>query len=297
MDDTNEALKIWDALKPMVDREIKEKTASCIRSKKMTVTSAPNGTTIGVCEPFDTVTYRIPYSSAVSGAKVGDAVWVQWYFDNASTMIAMSFGDGDIGFVAKTGDTMTGQLGIKYSDIDINTHPTSNISHGAINLIDANGTILGGVLQNQYTNGRIGTSVGATRSVNGSAVSNYLHLRIADDGTQTVAFSAPSAWKDALGLDNAAFVNKTISGSNGTAAYTFTNNCAFIIFISGSAAGLRSTIYGYCTAGGSISVSQTNATSSTSISTTTATNKLTIKNAGSNACYATLMRLTGTAPT
>lgn len=94
MDDTNEALKIWDALKPMVDREIKERTASCIRSKKMTVTSAPNGTTIGVCEPFDTVTYNIPYSSAVKGAQVGDAVWVQWYFDNASTMIAVCYGDG-----------------------------------------------------------------------------------------------------------------------------------------------------------------------------------------------------------
>lgn len=94
MDDTNEALKIWDALKPMIDREIKERTASCIRSKKMTVTSAPNGTTIGVCEPFDTVTYNIPYSSAVKGAQVGDAVWVQWYFDNASTMIAVCYGDG-----------------------------------------------------------------------------------------------------------------------------------------------------------------------------------------------------------
>lgn len=230
MDDTNEALKIWEALKPMVDREIKEKTASCIRSKKMTVTSAPNGSTIGVCEPFDTVSYNIPYSSAVKGASVGDAVWVQWYFDNASTMIAVCYGDG-------------------LNDYNIPSFP----------------------------------------------------LSIANGGTgQTTKANVKSAFdiddlEDALG--NAEFVNKTISGSNGTAAYTFTSNCAFIIFISGPAAGLRSIIWGYCTAAGAITVSQTNATSSTSISTTTATNKLTIKNAGSNACYATLMRLTGTSPT
>lgn len=99
MDDTNEALKIWEALRPMVDREIKERTASCIRSKKMTVTSAPNGSTIGVCEPFDTVSYNIPYSSAVKGASVGDAVWVQWYFDNASTMIAVAYGNGKNAYV------------------------------------------------------------------------------------------------------------------------------------------------------------------------------------------------------
>lgn len=98
MSDVTEALKIWDAFKPMIDKEIEAKTRSCIRARKMLVTSAPNGSTIGVSEPFDTHTYNIPYLAALSTAQVDDAVWVQWYFDNASTMIAMSFGDGDIPF-------------------------------------------------------------------------------------------------------------------------------------------------------------------------------------------------------
>lgn len=93
MPDTNEALKIWQALRPMIDKEISERTASCVRAKKMTVSELPNGATIGVREPYgDTI--RIPYLSTLAGAKAGDAVWVQWFFNNASTMHAIAFGDG-----------------------------------------------------------------------------------------------------------------------------------------------------------------------------------------------------------
>ena len=93
MPNTDEAMKIWSALKPMVDKQIEEKTKSCMRSKKMTVTVAPDGSTIGVAEPFgDTV--QIPYLSGLSEAQVGDAVWVNWYYNSASTMSAAAMGDG-----------------------------------------------------------------------------------------------------------------------------------------------------------------------------------------------------------
>ena len=95
MSDTNEALKIWSSLQPMIDRRIAEKTKSCIRSKKMIVVTAPNGSTIGVRDPMDTAVINIPYSSGLTYAKVGDSVWVQWYYDNASTMIAMYYGGGN----------------------------------------------------------------------------------------------------------------------------------------------------------------------------------------------------------
>ena len=110
MNNTKEALEIWSALKPMIVKTIDERTKSCIRSKKMRVITAPNGSTIGVREPFDTVTYNIPYSSSLTGAVVGDTVWVQWYYDNASTMIAMSFGDGDTGFYPECGANMGNDL-------------------------------------------------------------------------------------------------------------------------------------------------------------------------------------------
>lgn len=92
---TREAQKIWNALRVMVDQEIDKRTASCVRSRKMTVMSAPNGHTVGVSEPFGQ-TINIPYSSALANVKVGDTVWVDWKFDNASTMVAMSTGDGQI---------------------------------------------------------------------------------------------------------------------------------------------------------------------------------------------------------
>ena len=42
MSSTDEALKIWNALRPMIDREIEAKTRSCVRAKKMVVTANPN---------------------------------------------------------------------------------------------------------------------------------------------------------------------------------------------------------------------------------------------------------------
>lgn len=97
MADSNEALKIWDALKPMIDKEIEAKTRSCIRAKKMLVTTAPNGTVIGVAEPYGEEVL-IPYSSSLGNAKVDDAVWVWFYFNNASTMIAVTTGEGQFEF-------------------------------------------------------------------------------------------------------------------------------------------------------------------------------------------------------
>lgn len=94
---TSEALKIWDALKPMIDKEIEAKTRSCIRAKKMLVTTAPNGTVIGVSEPYGQE-ILIPYLSTLSDAQVNDAVWVWYYFNNASTMIAMTTGEGQFSF-------------------------------------------------------------------------------------------------------------------------------------------------------------------------------------------------------
>lgn len=93
MSNTDEALKIWNALKPMIDREIKAKTDSCVRAKKMLVTTAPNETVIGVTEPYGTEIF-VPYSSEIATSQVGDTVWVWYFYNNASTMIALTFGSG-----------------------------------------------------------------------------------------------------------------------------------------------------------------------------------------------------------
>ena len=97
MSNTDEALKIWNALKPMIDRQIEAKTRSCVRARKMTVTTAPDGSVLGVTEPWGAETF-IPYSSALSGVQEGEAVWVWYFYNNASSMIAMAKGDGQIPF-------------------------------------------------------------------------------------------------------------------------------------------------------------------------------------------------------
>lgn len=94
-DYTREAQKIWQALRPMVTAEIERVTGSAVRARKMTVTVAPSDGVVGVAAPFDQ-TVTIPYSGKLD-LSVGDSVWVYWYADNASTMIAMALGEGQLG--------------------------------------------------------------------------------------------------------------------------------------------------------------------------------------------------------
>lgn len=92
-DMTREAQKIWKAIQPMVRKEARDAAQSAVRAKKMTVVTPPNGQTVGVAEPFGE-TLNLPYSSALPSLSPGDAVWVQWFYDNASTMMVICKGDG-----------------------------------------------------------------------------------------------------------------------------------------------------------------------------------------------------------
>lgn len=94
MNNTREALQIWAALKPMIMKTIDERTKPCIRATKMRVTSAPSNNLLGVTKPFDEKEILIPYSSSLATVQVGDAVWVWYFFNDASTMIAMQRGNG-----------------------------------------------------------------------------------------------------------------------------------------------------------------------------------------------------------
>lgn len=79
----------------LVQQEIKEQTKSCVRAKKMLVTEPPANNLLGVQEPFG-ATIHVPYNSALAGVQTGEAVWVWWFYGNASTMIAMTRGDGQL---------------------------------------------------------------------------------------------------------------------------------------------------------------------------------------------------------
>jgi len=93
-DKANEALKNWKSLLPMLRPLIKSETKNAVRRKKMNVATAPNGTTIGVTDPADTTVINIPYQPACANVSVGQSVWVEWLYDNFSTAIAVTPGDG-----------------------------------------------------------------------------------------------------------------------------------------------------------------------------------------------------------
>ena len=94
-DKTREAQKIWDALSPMISSLVSRSTRSCVRARKMQVMEPADGRFLAVAEPYGN-TIRVPYSAALQDVPVGSAVWVIWFFDNASTMIAVATGAGQL---------------------------------------------------------------------------------------------------------------------------------------------------------------------------------------------------------
>lgn len=90
----NEAVKIANALKPFVKKWFDDWGRSCVRRKKMTVTTAPNNGVIGVTDAFSDTEVFISYSSSLSSTSVGDVVWCTWMFDNMQTLYADSLYGG-----------------------------------------------------------------------------------------------------------------------------------------------------------------------------------------------------------
>ncbi len=88
-----EAVQIWNMLRATVRKEIQNLTKDCVRMKKLTVVTAPNGTTLGVMQPNDTTIFQIPYVSSLSGVQVGQVVLVQYWY-GMSNAVAVSLGDG-----------------------------------------------------------------------------------------------------------------------------------------------------------------------------------------------------------
>lgn len=92
-----EAIKdFWKSLEPKVNRTIAERTRNCVRRERYDVTTPPNGQKIGVTPPYGTEIF-LPYAPTVAQAQIGQAVVVEWR-GSLSTGVAVSFGDGIVGF-------------------------------------------------------------------------------------------------------------------------------------------------------------------------------------------------------
>lgn len=95
----NDGIAFWNALKVKVKSLIKQDTFNCLRMERYDVTTAPNGTTIGVTMPEGGKEINIPYSKDVANATIGDTVMVGWR-GSMSTARAMWFGKGYSGGVS-----------------------------------------------------------------------------------------------------------------------------------------------------------------------------------------------------
>lgn len=290
-DDTSEALKIWEALRPMIDTEIAEKTRSCVRTRKMVCTTAPNGSVIGVAEPFGNEV-KIPYSSSVSNAQVGDAVWVQWYYDNASTMLAISFGDGSSQeYLPLTGGTVTGSITSTRNGFGFYSNAASSVA---------------GFLASNTT-----TGMGVTMQVNATGANRGIYdysgrkwMAYCDSNDALRFAGVTNATKGDLGIDDLEnalgaikFIRKALAG-HGNITYTFTGDCRYIILYTGYQASLCGIIFGTCTSSGGIYVAgRINAGSSNTITTTSETYKLTLSNSGGSQSNTVMIIVSGTAPT
>ena len=121
----NEAVKIANALKPFVKKWFDEWGRSCVREKKMTVTTAPNSSTglIGVTDAFSNTELFIKYMSSCANAAVGDTVWVKWMYDNMQTLYADSMGNLNSEIVHHYDDTVGSDITIGSSNYKQMTVP------------------------------------------------------------------------------------------------------------------------------------------------------------------------------
>ena len=96
----NVSLKIWDAIRPLVRREIRQNASGCTRMKNMMISTAYNAQTgvVGVREPFGKE-ILLPVRDTVDKAllTVGTPVWVLMPDGDASNAVVSMLGNGNCG--------------------------------------------------------------------------------------------------------------------------------------------------------------------------------------------------------
>ena len=83
-----DALDIWNALRPMIDKEIERRTVGMVQRRKAKVTTAPANSLIGVTEAFGPEIF-VPYVSSMENAQVGDVVWVEFMYGATNSFVSM----------------------------------------------------------------------------------------------------------------------------------------------------------------------------------------------------------------
>ena len=109
----SEAKAFWDAISGKVKALVQKETENALRVQRYDVTTAPNGTVMGVTQPFGNNEIFLPYSQEVSGAAVGDTVLVAWWgsMSNARVYYFAKGYDGGSGASVSPYDSTPADLG------------------------------------------------------------------------------------------------------------------------------------------------------------------------------------------
>lgn len=166
MNGQDEVRAIQKALEPWVRKIAAAETLNCVRRKTVTVATAPNGSTMGVTEPFDDAVMNVPYVSTMSGAQVGDTVTIEWLYGLSNAWVVTREGTGGGGGVAGV-SSFKGRTGAVTP------------------------------LSGDYTAAMVG-AVPTSRTVNGKALSADILLTAADVGALADTVTIPTKTSDLI---------------------------------------------------------------------------------------------------
>lgn len=112
----SEAQQFWESIVGKIKNLIRKETENTMRCERYEVSTAPNGTVMGVKKPYGAKELFLPYSQEVAGATVGAPVLVIWWGSMSNAKVYY-YANGYSGHGIPAGGT-TGQILGKNSGTD-----------------------------------------------------------------------------------------------------------------------------------------------------------------------------------
>lgn len=101
----SDAQRFWETIVGKVRWVAEEVSRNTFRCERYEVTTAPNGTKMGVTLPFGSKEISLPYSKEVSTAQVGDQVLVVWWGSMSNAKVYY-FANGFAGYSGSSGSPL-----------------------------------------------------------------------------------------------------------------------------------------------------------------------------------------------
>lgn len=195
-----EVKKVLAGIRKDTEKVIRRLTENHLRCERYDVTTAPNGTVIGVTQPFGTEELLIPYSWMCSNAQVGDTVIVVWW-SGLSNAQAWFMGDG---WVSRLLSITSGGGGITVNGTLSTTGNATiggNLSVSGNENVNGNFTVLGNAMGRVMGLGQARAEIPANADLN-----DYVEPGVYGIGNNSIAASlanCPSAYAGTLRVWNA----------------------------------------------------------------------------------------------